>query len=85
MKARKMTCVEIAGKYGKPVTAADISRILHNVFPKNQAKREALGLSPICVTCYRRIPRPITINKLLHLPIQDMPAEILKLALHYRE
>jgi hypothetical protein len=32
-----------------------------------------------------RIPKPVTINQLLQLPIQDMPPEILRLALENRE
>jgi hypothetical protein len=45
--------------------------------PVNKKIQRALGIP--------RLPHPITINQLMHLPIQDMPGEILKLALENRE
>ena len=50
--------------------------MVHNVIPENRKVRAALGI---------RVHRPVTINQLLQLPIQDMPTEILRLAYENRE
>ena len=50
--------------------------MVHNVIPENRKARAALGI---------RVHRPVTINQLLQLPIQDMPTEILRLAYENRE
>ena len=50
--------------------------VVHNVIPDNRKVRAALGI---------RFHRPVTINQLLKLPIQDMPPEILRLAFENRE
>lgn len=50
--------------------------LVHNVIPVSKDIQKALGL---------RLHRPVTINQLMQLPIQDMPTEILRLALENRE
>lgn len=50
--------------------------MVHNVIPENRKIQVALGI---------RLHRPVTINQLLQLPIQDMPTEILRLAYENRE
>lgn len=45
----------IASEYGKPVNHMDIERILQGRFPHDAAKRKALGLPPICVSCGQRV------------------------------
>jgi hypothetical protein len=50
--------------------------ITHNIVPANHKIQVALGI---------HLHRPVTINQLLQLPIQDMPPEILRLALENRE
>jgi hypothetical protein len=57
-KETKMPHWKVAESFGPAITAADISRILHGVFPKGEAKREALGLPPVCPTCWRKYPKP---------------------------
>lgn len=52
------------------------SYIAHGIVPKNKAIQRSLGI---------HLRKPVTINQLLQLPIQEMPPEILKLALYYRE
>ena len=47
-----------------------------SIIPANAKIRAALGIHP---------HRPVTINQLLQLPIQDMPTEILRLAFEHRE
>jgi len=42
---------QIAAEYGKPILHSDIKRILDGVFPVGVAKREALHIPPVCVTC----------------------------------
>jgi len=46
---------QIATEYGKPILHSDIERILDGVFPVGVAKREALHIPPICVTCGQRV------------------------------
>jgi hypothetical protein len=50
--------------------------IVHNVIPVSKDIQRALGL---------RLHRPVTINQLMQLPIQDMPTEILAMALEQRK
>lgn len=45
----------IASEYGKPVNHADIERILQGKFPHDPAKRKALHLAPICVSCGQKV------------------------------
>jgi len=45
----------IASEYGFPVNHADIERILQGKFPHSAAKRKALGLPPVCVSCGQRV------------------------------
>lgn len=47
LKSRKMSTRKIAEDYGSPITCADISRLLHGIFPKGTAKRAVLELPPI--------------------------------------
>jgi hypothetical protein len=49
--------------------------LVHNAIPADRKIQVALGLY---------IHRPVTINQLLQLPIQDQPTEILRLALENR-
>ena len=44
--------------------------------PANKQIQTALGI---------RLPKPVTINQLMQLPIQDMPTEILRLAFENRK
>ena len=56
--------------------------------PKKPETRSRLGLPPICIICYRPIPKPkppITINQLLSNPIQEMLPDILRFAYEMRE
>ena len=46
------------------------------VVPANRKIQKALGI---------HLPKPVTINQLMQLPIQDMPTEILRLAFENRE
>ena len=55
-------------------------QIMRGYEPKRPTTRTRIGL-PARVS----IPQPVTINKLMQLPIQDQPAAILRLALIYRE
>lgn len=57
----------IASEYGFPVNHADIERILQGHFPHNAAKRKALGLPPVCVSCGQRVrpARPGSDNALV--------------------
>jgi hypothetical protein len=45
----------IASEYGEPVNHADIERILQGKFPHDQAKRKALHLAPICISCGQKV------------------------------
>jgi len=50
--------------------------MVHQVVPANRKIQKALGI---------HLPKPVTINQLMQLPIQDMPTEILRLAFENRE
>jgi len=50
--------------------------IVHRKIPVNPKIRKKLGIY--------FLPKPVTINQLLQLPIQDQPVEILRLALENR-
>lgn len=50
--------------------------INHYAVPANRKIQTALGIY---------LHKPVTINQLMQLPIQDMPPEILRLALENRE
>ncbi|MBE3117662.1 MAG: hypothetical protein IMZ50_02760 [Candidatus Atribacteria bacterium] len=54
-------------------------RIIQGYEPKRPITRTRLGLPE-----KSRIPEPVTINRLMQLPIQDMPPEILRLAFENR-
>lgn len=58
----------IASEYGKPVNHADIERILQGKFPHDQAKRKALHLSPICMSCGQKV-KPAKIAKVPRIRI----------------
>jgi hypothetical protein len=50
---------EIAKSYGKPITHADIERILKNgKFPVGLKKRTALNVPPVCPKCEQPLPKP---------------------------
>lgn len=49
--------------------------MVHGVIPASKNVQHALGL---------RLHKPVTINQLMQLPIQDQPPEILRLALEKR-
>ena len=76
---------ETARKYrivdpdGRPSTGL-VRLIIRGYEPRRSCTRQRLGL-PARI----RLPRPVTINQLLRLPLQDMPPEILRLALEFRE
>jgi hypothetical protein len=50
--------------------------VVHGIVPANRSIQRKLGIPQ---------PKPVTINQLLNLPIQDMPHQILRLALENRE
>lgn len=50
--------------------------VKHYAIPENREIQKALGI---------HLHKPVTINQLLQLPIQDMPTEILRLAFEHRE
>lgn len=70
------------GSYGLVARACQVNVsyvyqfIKRGTVPANPRIQRALGIHP---------HRPVTINSLLNLPIQDMPAEILRLAFEQRE
>ncbi len=49
----------------------------HGNIPTNKKIQRALGIP--------RVPKPVTINQLMQLPIQDMPTEVLRLAFDNRQ
>jgi hypothetical protein len=49
--------------------------LVHNTIPVNKNVQKALGFY---------MHKPVTINQLMRLPIQDQPTEILRLALENR-
>jgi hypothetical protein len=53
-----MSLRQIAKLYGKPITHADIERILVGVFPIGAAKRLALHVAPVCAKCEQPLPKP---------------------------
>jgi len=52
--------------------------VTNGIVPNNKAIQNALGIPS-------RIPKPVTINQLMQLPIQDMPTLILRLAFENRQ
>lgn len=74
--ARKFGIVD---PHGQPSRGLAL-RIIQGYEPKRPYTRTRIGLPEKL-----RIPKPVTINQLLQLPIQDMPPEILRLALENRE
>jgi hypothetical protein len=74
--ARKFKVVSPEGKPSKGLA----KQIVEGYEPKRPCTRTRIGLPPKI-----RIPRPVTINQLMQLPIQDMPDEILRLAFENRE
>ena len=50
--------------------------LVEGIVPCNKQIQRALGL---------HLHSPVTINQLLNIPIQDMPVEILRLAMEHRE
>ena len=46
---------QIAAGYGKPITHADIERILQGKFPVGIEKRKALKIPPVCITCGQKV------------------------------
>ena len=82
---QKHSFSEVARKFGIFSPAGCPSRglakqIIQGYEPKRPQTRRRIGL-PEKV----RIPKPVTINQLLQLPIQDMSPEILRLAFENRE
>ena len=83
--AKRHTLADVAQKFkivdptGKP-SSGMVSLIIQGYEPKRPYTRTRIGLPEKA-----RIPKPVTINQLMQLPIQDMPPEILLLALENRE
>jgi hypothetical protein len=48
----------IARTFGGTITHGDIARVLQGVFPAGAGKRDALGIPPVCSTCYQALPKP---------------------------
>ena len=74
--ARKFGIINPSGLPSKGLA----KQIIQGYEPRRKKTRARIGL-PEKV----RIPKPVTINQLLKLPIQDMPPEILRLAFENRE
>jgi len=55
-------------------------QIIQGYEPRRACTRTRLGL-PARI----HLPRPVTINQLMQLPIQDMPGPVLRLALEFRK
>ena len=68
----------ILGPDGKPSRAL-VSRMIDGWVPRTRECRIRCGLPPRI-----RLSKPVTINQLLQLPIQDQPPEILRLAFENR-
>lgn len=68
----------IVSPTGKPSKGLAL-QIIQGYEPKRPCTRTRLGL-PEKV----RFPKPVTVNQLMQLPIQDQPPEILRLALENR-
>jgi hypothetical protein len=51
--------------------------VKHGNIPTNKKIQRALGIP--------RVPKSVTVNQLMQLPIQDMPTEILRLAFENRQ
>ena len=70
------------GSYQQVATACGVNVryvyefLIRGIIPANKVIQKRLGI---------RLPRPVTINQLLQLPLQDQPPQILRLALQYRE
>jgi hypothetical protein len=83
--ARKHSLSDVARKYhvidphGRPSRGL-VKQIIEGYEPKRPVTRVRIGL-PARV----HLPRPITINQLMQLPIQDQPPQILRLAFEHRE
>ena len=83
--ARNHSLSNVARKYhiidphGKPSRGL-VKQIIEGYEPRRSCTRTRIGL-PAKI----RIPKPVTINQLLRLPLQDQPPQILRLALQYRE
>ena len=82
---RKHSFTEVARKFGIINPSGRPSRglakqIIQGYEPRRPQTRTRIGLPPKAI-----IPKPVTINQLLQLPIQDMPTEILRLAFENRE
>ena len=74
--ARKFKIVD---PYGYPSKGL-AKQIIDGYEPRRPRTRTRIGL-PARI----RIPKPITINQLMQLPIQDQPTPILRLAFELRE
>jgi hypothetical protein len=70
------------GSYHRVADARDVNvahvynLIVHGIIPANPKIQRKLGLYP---------RRPVTINQLMQLPIQDQPTPILRLAFEHRK
>jgi len=53
-----MSLRQIANAYGRPITHADIQRILLGNFPVSAEKRLALHVPPVCLKCDQPLPKP---------------------------
>jgi hypothetical protein len=82
--AKRHSLSKVALKFGIVDPTGHPSRglalqIIQGYEPKRPTTRTRLGL-PEKVS----IPKPVTINQLLQLPLQDQPVEILRLAVENR-
>jgi len=76
LRRNKESLRNIADSFHTPtnnsITYGDIYRILHGEFPIGNKKRIALGLSPICPLCKRRLGRVVRKKDLFSTPEKEL-------------